>query len=361
MGNLKRLRRMSQTAADKPAFNLAAEWDPRFNAVVLSWPHADTDWADMLPEVTECYIEMLRAFLANGVRTVVLTPEGERLRTLFRGIPAEQLTVIEVPTNDTWVRDYGPLTSFAADGEPTLADFQFNGWGLKFAADRDNQVNVNLKRGGFLVGDMADNLDYVLEGGSVESDGEGTILTTTRCLLSANRNNLRSKEEVEEQLRVRLGAERVLWLDHGALEGDDTDSHVDTLARLVTPDTIIYTDCSDPDDSHFEELSKMKEEILALRTADGMPYHAIGLPLPDAVYDPDGERLPATYANFLITPRAVFLPTYAQPRKDRMAADMLSMVFVDRPIVPVDCRALIRQHGSLHCATMQIPSTVIPL
>lgn len=342
-------------------FRLAAEWDPRFNAVVLSWPHAETDWTDMLPEVTECYIEMLRAFLANGVRTVVLTPEGDRLRSMFRDIPADMLTVVEVPTNDTWVRDYGPLTSFDAEGSPLLADFQFNGWGLKFAADRDNMANSEMKRRGKITVEMVDNLDFVLEGGSVESDGEGTILTTTRCLLSPNRNNLRSKDQVEEQLRLRLGATRVLWLDHGALEGDDTDSHVDTLARLVSRDTIVYTECSDPDDSHFEELSKMKEEILALRTPEGAHYNVVGLPLPDAVYDADGFRLPATYANFLITPRAVFLPTYAQPRKDRLAADMLSMVYHDRPIVPVDCRALIRQHGSLHCATMQIPSTVIPL
>lgn len=354
---------MPEQAADsrRQNFCLAAEWDPRFDTVILSWPHAGTDWAYMLDEVTECYIEMLRAFLANGVRTVVLSPEAERLRSLFRGIPAERLTVIEVPTNDTWVRDYGPLTSFENVAEPLLSDFQFNGWGLKFAADRDNLVNSKLKSCGKIDGPMLDNLDFVLEGGSVESDGEGTILTTTRCLLSPNRNNLRSKQQVEEQLHKRLGAKRVLWLDHGALEGDDTDSHVDTLARLAGRDTIIYTECTDSSDSHFEGLGKMKEEISRLRTAEGNPYHLIGLPLPDAVYDADGTRLPATYANFLITPRAVFLPTYAQPRKDRMAADMLSMVFIDRPVVPVDCRALIRQHGSLHCATMQVPSSAIPL
>ncbi len=341
-------------------FSLSAEWNPRFDAVILSWPHADTDWNYMLAEVTECYIEMLRAFLANGVRTIILTPEAKRLRELFRGIPAESLTVLEVPTNDTWVRDYGPLTSIGTDGEATvLADFQFNGWGLKFAADRDNMANSHLKANGNITVDVRDNLDFVLEGGSVESDGEGTILTTTRCLLSPNRNNLRTKAEAEEELRRRLGAERVLWLDHGALEGDDTDSHVDTLARLVTPDTIAYTECTDPDDSHYGELSLMKEEILALRTHDGNPYHTIGLPLPDPIFDEEGNRLPATYANFLISPRAVFLPTYAQPRKDKLAADMLAMVFIDRPIVPVDCRALIRQHGSLHCATMQIPSSVI--
>lgn len=345
-------------AAKRP---LAAEWDPRFDAVVISWPHAETDWADMLPEINECYIEMLRAFLANGVRTVVLTPEGDRLRTMFRGLPADLLSVVEVPTNDTWVRDYGPLTAFDESGKPVLADFQFNGWGLKVAADRDNQVNSRLSSAGVLPRDMEDNLDFVLEGGSVESDGQGTILTTTRCLLSPNRNNARSKAEVEEQLRERLGATRVLWLDHGALEGDDTDSHVDTLARLVNNDTIVFTECSDPADPHFDELDKMKRQILELRTADGSPYNAIGLPLPDLEYGPDGERLPATYANFLITPKAVFLPTYSQPRKDKLAADMLSMVFIDRPIVPVDCRALIRQHGSLHCATMQIPSSAITL
>ncbi len=351
----------SKASQNHSASPLAAEWDPRFDAVMLSWPHAGTDWAEMLSEINECYINMLHAFLANGVRTIVLTPEGNRMRELLRGLPANLLSVVEVPTNDTWVRDYGPLTQFEENGQPLLNDFQFNGWGLKFAADRDNMVNSRLQSRDVLTRAMADNLDFVLEGGSVESDGEGTIMTTARCMLSPNRNNARDKKVVEEQLCLRLGAKRVLWLDYGALEGDDTDSHIDTLARFVNRDTIVYTECDNPEDSHFDELTMMRQQILALRTADGSPYNAIGLPLPDPVYGPDGERLPATYANFLITPRGVFLPTYAQARKDRLAADMLSMVFIDRPIVPVDCRALIRQHGSLHCATMQIPSSAISL
>ena len=211
--------------------------------------------------------------------------------------------------------------------------------------------------------DRTDFRPVVLEGGSVETDGKGTVLTTSECLLSDNRNNFKSKSEAEAMLARCLGAERVMWLDHGALEGDDTDSHVDTLARLASDDTIIYVKCYREDDSHYLDLQLMEKQLKELRTPAGQPYNLVGLPLPDPCYDPDdGHRLPATYANFLITPHAVIMPVYGQERNDMMARQMLESVFAPgREVITVDCRALIRQHGSLHCATMQIPRRFVPL
>ena len=342
---------------------LLAEYDGRFGAVMLSWPHEATDWASMLQEVKSCYMELARAILNAGCTLLVVTPDARATRQELRSLPSRNLVVVEVPTNDTWIRDYGMLTLGADSDTPLVAaNFQFNGWGLKFAANLDNGVTDRLL--GMMPNVVsADFRGTVLEGGSVESDGKGTILTTSECLLSRNRNNFHSKAEAEAMLSRCLGAERVLWLDNGALEGDDTDSHVDTLARLASDDTIVYVKCYRDYDSHFLSLRLMEEQLRDFRTPDGRPYNLVGLPLPDPCYDPDdGHSLPATYANFLITPNAVLMPVYGQPRNDLMARQMLESVFApEREVITVDCRALIRQHGSLHCATMQIPRGFVPL
>ncbi len=340
---------------------LLAEYDACFGAVMISWPHEGTDWAPMLVEARKCYMELARAILQAGCTLVVITPDASATRAELRPLPSRNIVVVEVPTNDTWVRDYGMLTLRLED-TPIAADFQFNGWGLKFAANLDNCVTTRLfDRLPNIV--KADFRATVLEGGSVETDGNGTILTTSECLLSANRNNFHSKAEAEAMLSRCLGAERVLWLDNGALQGDDTDSHVDTLARFASDDTIVYVKCYRDDDTHYLGLHLMEEELREFRTTSGQPYNLVGLPLPDPCYDPeDGHRLPATYANFLITPRAVIMPTYGQERNDRMARMMLESVFApEREVISVDCRALIRQHGSLHCATMQVPRAFVPL
>ena len=234
-----------------------------------------------------------------------------------------------------------------------ICDFKFNGWGLKFPADKDNLITRAMCNTGLLRGRYSNELSFVLEGGSIESDGNGVILTTSECLLSPNRNGDLSRDEIEQRLRCWLGAEKVLWLDHGALEGDDTDSHI--LARLAPNDTILYV-CTTPDDPQFGELEAMREQLQQFTTPDGRPFNLIGLPLPEAIYDPedDGQRLPATYANYLVTGNAVIMPTYGQPKPDFLASQILRIAYPEHEIVTVDCRALIRQHGSLHCATMQI-------
>ena len=241
---------------------------------------------------------------------------------------------------------------------PSLLDFTFNGWGLKFASDKDNQITRRAVETGILKGRYVNRLGFVLEGGSIESDGMGTLLTTSECLLSPNRNGQLNKVEIEEYLRSAFHLERVLWLDYGYLAGDDTDSHIDTLVRLCSPDTIAYVQCRDVNDEHYEELHRMEEQLKTFRTLAGEPYKLLALPMADKI-EVEGERLPATYANFLIMNDAVLYPTYNQPENDIRAKEVLQEAFPGHEIVGIDCRALIKQHGSLHCVTMQYPIGVI--
>ncbi|MCD8301500.1 MAG: agmatine deiminase family protein [Prevotellaceae bacterium] len=342
---------------------LPAEWE-RQSAVQLTWPHEGTDWAPVLEEVTECYLRMALE-IAKREPLIVVTPEAERTRGLLqRNLPARVMAnihILNIPTDDTWARDHGFITLLNGQGEPCLLDFRFNGWGQKFASARDNQICRRMCQAKALRGRYECHLDFILEGGSIESDGKGTLLTTSQCLLAPNRNEPLSQGEIESRLKRWLCCERVLWLDHGALEGDDTDSHIDTLARLCPDDTIAYVQCADRQDAHYEELQLMEQQLKEFRTAEGKPYKLIALPMAEAQYDAEGNRLPATYANFLIMNGAVLMPTYRHEVKDRLAAEALGKAFPDREIVPVDCRILTTQHGSLHCCTMQFPEGVVSL
>lgn len=336
---------------------LPAEWETG-GATLVAWPHAATDWSPMLDEVDRCYTELVSALAAEQT-VVVLTPEPQRIGQLLVGVDTDRLLIVEIDTDDTWTRDYGPITVESEGGSLLLLDFMFNGWGLKFGAANDNLATSRLKRLGVFTAQTLNRRGFVLEGGSIESDGRGTLLTTTRCLMSANRNAELTRKDIEQVLAEELGATHQLWLDHGALEGDDTDSHIDTLARLAPDDTIIYVTVNDPADSHYEELGRMAAQLREFRTPSGQPYNLIALPLPDAIHDEDGNRLPATYANYLVTPTTVFMPVYGQVRNDRLACEIIRIAFPSHKIVPVNCEALIRQHGSLHCATMQLdPSTI---
>ena len=349
----------------RPLRTLPAEWAPQ-SAILISWPHAETDWADILDEVTEFYVRMAYAIAAHQP-LIVFVVEGLDVSSLLeKRLPQavfSNITFVVVPkTNDTWVRDYGFLT-VQSTGGAELMDFRFNGWGGKFKAEHDNVANRLLFETQLLRGHYVDALDFELEGGGIESDGCGTLLTTAECLLNSNRRRqgdavpTPDKAQVEALLKERLGVERILWLHHGYLAGDDTDSHIDTLARLCPNDAIIYVQCTDTADEHYEALAAMEQELQAFRTLEGKPYRLIPVPLPDACYDEE-ERLPATYANFLIMNKVVLVPTYAQPEKDALALKNIQKAFPEREIIGVDCRALIRQHGSLHCATMQFPREV---
>lgn len=303
---------------------MLAEWEPQ-SAVQLTWPHKDTDWAPILPEITAVYEEMKREIESR--ETVVV--------------------VDDIPHNDTWARDHGFIT-VEENGQLILLDFKFNGWGEKFAAELDNDINRQLYEQQLVKGIYESHLDFVLEGGSIESDGKGTIFTTTCCLMAPHRNQPLTQQEIGQQLKEWLGAERIVWINHGSLIGDDTDGHIDTLVRIAPNDTLLYIGA---DDEH-PDLLLMEQELQQLRTIDGHPYRLLRLPMPRPIYD-DGERLPATYANYLVINGAVLVPTYNQPDLDHEAISTIGKAFPDREIIGIDCRAVIRQHGSLHCCTMQ--------
>lgn len=335
---------------------LPAEWHEQ-SAVQLTWPHAATDWLSILKDVTRCYLGIAKAISVRE-RLIIVTPEPLQVRLLLEEeLPTESLrhiTFCEAPTNDTWARDHGFITLLAPDG-PHLLDFKFNGWGEKFPADLDNNISRRMAEQNILKGHYENHLDFVLEGGSIESDGCGTILTTSHCLLAPHRNQPMTQTQIEERLLATLHAKRILWLDHGYLAGDDTDSHIDTLARFCPNDTIAYVQCLDPNDEHYAELSLMEAQLQTFRTMEGKPYYLIPLPMAKAIHDEDGTRLPATYANFLIINGAVLMPTYGDPDNDLMAKEQLQTAFPHHDIVGIDCRPLITQHGSLHCCTMQFP------
>lgn len=335
-----------------------AEWQTD-GYIMIAWPNASTDWGYMLEEVEECYIRLAEAIVDDSPLLIV-TPDIERPKRLLAHLNQERIIYSQVAINDTWTRDYGPITVETPNGA-VGCDFKFNGWGLKFAACYDNLVTSRLYENHTIYGLYMNCLGFVLEGGSIESDGEGTLLTTSECLLSPNRNGSCSREEIEETLSHTLGFTRFLWLNHGYLAGDDTDSHIDTLARFAPNDTIVYVKCDNEKDEHYTELKEMEEELKTFRTNNGNPYNLIALPFPEAIFDEEGVRLPATYANFLVTPRTVFLPVYDQPGHDAKAEEAIMKAFPEHKIVTVNCRALIKQHGSLHCATMQLPKEIVAI
>lgn len=335
-----------------------AEWEPASD-VLLALPTARTDWDYILDEARTQYVRLVGAIAGEGLPVTLLCHDRSEAVQVLSDVLTPSVRLIETDYNDTWTRDYGPLTVVKRGSDLRALDFGFNGWGLKFASDLDNLVNLRLSENGVIPGGIyRNNRDFELEGGSVETDGRGTLLTTSRCLCSPNRNGGKDKAQLNEILHNRLGVDHVLWLDYGALAGDDTDSHIDTLARLAPGDTIIFTGCRDADDEHFEELLHMRAQLTMMRTAEGEPYNLVELPLPSPIYDTDGTRLPATYANFLVYGGCVFMPVYNQPANDRLACQMVRIAYPNHKIVPVDCTTLIRQHGSLHCATMQLYTSV---
>lgn len=331
------------------------EWAPQC-AVMLAWPHAQTDWSEMLKEVQDCFAEIVQTI--SKFEEVLLLVNDEAEIPLLHNKFNKRVKCIAVKSNDTWARDFGPIF-IEKNGKLTLLDYKFNGWGLKFGADKDNCITSNLFNKGVFHPEVTycNRLNFVLEGGSLESDGKGTLLTTTECLLSPNRNGEWKRNQIEAYLKENLGVNRILWINNGYLAGDDTDSHIDTLARYCDEHTIAYVKCDDETEEHFEALKKMEDELRSLKTCDGDNYKLIPLPFAKPVFY-QGHRLPATYANFLIINGAVLVPTYNTPLDSR-ALSQLQPAFPGREIIGIDCSALIKQHGSLHCVTMQLPEGTI--
>lgn len=334
-----------------------AEWEPQ-SAVLIAWPHDGTDWADRLAEVEDTYIALVAA-IARFQRVLICVADDDvqayaRARLSSARIDMDRVAFVEVPYDDTWLRDSGPITLLKQQGF-RLLDFRFTGWGGKFEASLDDRLIEALDSKHVFRDAHAQPIDFALEGGAIDTDGAGTLLTTWQCL--HERHPDKSREELTAKLSEWLAQQRVLWLDHGYLEGDDTDAHIDTLARFAAPDAIVFQACDDAGDSHYAELKAMADEIAALRTADGKPYRLFPLPWAKPIVD-GGRRLAASYANFLIVNGAVLMPAYGDAA-DAAAVAVLEKAFPDREIVPVPCRPLIWQNGSLHCITMQLPEGLV--
>ena len=352
-----------------------AEWEPQ-SAILLAWPHAGTDWAERLAGAEETYIALVAA-LVRFQHVVICVADDDvetyaEIRLRSNRVDMQRVRFVSVPYDDTWLRDSGPITlqeapspafgtlSPADGGEGMqrafrLLDFRFTGWGGKFEAGDDDRLVERLEASGLFHAATRTSIDFALEGGAIDTDGAGTLLTTWQCLHERHPGS--SREELSGKLAGWLAQDRVLWLDHGYLEGDDTDAHIDTLARFAPGDAIVFQACDNESDSHHAELKAMAGEIAALRTRDGRPYRLFPLPWAQPILDGD-RRLAASYANFLVVNGAVLMPAYGDPA-DEAAAAVLAEAFPGREIVQVPCRPLIWQNGSLHCITMQLPEGLL--
>jgi len=322
---------------------------------MLTWPDENTDWADNLYQVEAVYSQLTEKL--SQFQPVLIICRHQVHQSHITELLActttatRNIIFFQAEFNDTWTRDYGPVSVYK-NNQPATLDFQFNGWGNKFSADKDNRVNRQLA-GADLLSNM-ESIPFVLEGGSIDSDGSGCILTTKKCLLNPNRNGHMNQSEIEQTLSQFLGSKKIHWLENGYLAGDDTDSHIDTLARFCNPETIAYMTCQDPEDEHFHELKEMQHELSSLKTLDNKAYNLIPLEIPQTITDDNHQRLPASYANFLISNQAIFMPVYGDLQADQHAIRQIQAVFASRKVIPIDCKPLIMQHGSLHCITMQL-------
>ena len=324
--------------------------------MLIAWPHAGTDWAERLAEVKTTYVA-LAAAVTRFQHLIIVVPDSAlrqhvEAQLSKAAVDPGKIRFVELPYDDTWLRDSGPITLKAGDNQFQLMDFRFTGWGGKFGAEQDDALIAGLVEAGVFGHAAHRRIDWALEGGGIESDGEGTVLTTWRCL--AQRHPDQSREQMSNILHDSLHASRVLWLDYGYLEGDDTDAHIDTLARFAPGERIVFQACDDPTDPHYDELRRMGNELAALRTFDGRPYQLHPLPWAKPILD-HGRRLAASYANYLIVNGAVLVPAYGDKADDE-AARIIGTAHPDREVVQVPCRPLIWQNGSLHCITMQLPA-----
>ena len=340
-------------------FRLLPEWAEQ-DAVMLTWPHKDTDWADNLARVEPVYIELAKHITTQQQLVIVAHNSALKMHITAllnsANISLNRVHFVVTPTNDTWARDHGPLTCAAIDSPEQLKvyDFTFNGWGNKFESALDNQINRTLVKELSSTNNQYQALDMVLEGGGIEINEHGVLLTTSECLLNKNRNPDLNPADIEVLLKEHLGATRFLWVDHGYLAGDDTDSHIDTLVRFAPNNTLVYVKCDDKTDEHYSALDAMEKQLKTFKTADNTPYNLIELPWPKAAYDDEQTRLPATYANYLIINNAVLVPTYNDANDERALAQV-QKAYPQHTIIGVNCQPIIEQFGSLHCITMQLP------
>ena len=309
---------------------LIPEWEKQ-EFVQLVFPHKNTDWNCCLDEAIKTFTEI--AYAIAQYQKVLICYED---KNTIAHLKHKNFIFKKVKNNDTWARDFGAI-SIRENGKIKLLDFVFNGWGLKYPSNYDNNISRKIFKKKKLK-----SFNFVLEGGAIDTNGE-VLLTHKKTMLEKNRNYPLKKEEIEKFLKKELNVKKVIWLNYGFLEGDDTDSHIDTLARFVNKDTIVYLKCYDKEDIHYNELQLMEKELLETG------YNLVPLPLPEPIYF-EGERLPATYINFLITNRAVLVPTY-NCKYDKEVIEIFKKLFKNKEIIPINSNVLIRQHGSVHCLT----------
>lgn len=334
-----------------------AEWEPQ-SAVVIAWPHQTGDFSN-LPAVEDSY-HFIAKTISRFQPLIIVCKDGEHQAHIQAQLDSvERIHFIQAAYNDIWVRDtvFLSLEWQHPKAKLQLLNFRFNGWGNKYPHEADNLLNLALFAHPIFKGHPTATLDLVLEGGSIESDGQGTLMTTKNCLFNPNRNPQLSSEAIAGQIQNYLGVKRILWVEQNHLAGDDTDAHIDTLARFCNATTIAYTACEDSTDPHYASLKQMEAQLQAFRTEANQPYKLVALPLPKPILDEHGQRLPANYSNFLIINQAVMVPVYDDPM-DKVALERLAACFPERQIIATPCRPLVHQYGSLHCASMQIPDFV---
>ena len=325
---------------------LLPEWAPQ-EAVILAWPDAHTDWQPWLPAVRKVYLRIIDQLNKAQTPVVLLIREAEIREFQTHISSSAKVLLVKAVYNDTWVRDYAFLSCKSPDGIQPI-EFTFNGWGNKFEASKDNHINQTV------LADLCQlplqSIPIVAEGGALEIDQQGHLLSTQFCLANPQRNGPLSPADYSQLFRQHLGATQFSILENGHLAGDDTDGHIDTLVRF-TPDKglVIQSAYNRPEDLHFVGLKALVQECQA-----ALPEHKIWeLPLP-FVLNKHGERLPASYANFLITNQQILCPTYSEP-EDTQALTIIKTAYPEHTIVPINCLPLVQQFGSLHCITMQVP------
>lgn len=330
---------------------LIPEWEA-IDAVILAWPHTQTDWAPWLQEVRTTYLSLVTAINQHQAGVIMLCQQDD-IEQLQAMLPASaKVLIVPAVYNDTWVRDYAFLSCRENASDNTVGvpvEFGFNGWGEKFNATYDNLVNQRYLAE--LCQGTLRQCDVVAEGGALEINAEGHLITTAMCLTNPKRNGAMSLDKYTEVFKSFLGCSSVTVFENGHLEGDDTDGHIDTLVRFTPAKGLVIQACDNrPDDPHYEGLKALCEECEAA-FPDNQQFR---LPLP-ALFNDAGERLPASYANFLICNQAVLVPVYLQP-EDEQALDVMQQAFPQHTIVPINCAPLVRQFGSLHCISMQVPT-----
>lgn len=331
---------------------LPAEWEAQ-SAILMAWPNESAYWKPLITAAEHRFSQLIY-HIAEDELVVLVTSNKTRAMDYLKNanVNLDNIRCYEMPTNDVWARDFGPIT-ILENNVPTILNFQFNAWGNKYDFPLDREICTNLEKMGAFNQHPFKKIDWVLEGGSIETDGCGTLLTTKKCLLNTNRNANYSAQVLEDALKRELGFQRILWLSHGFLPGDDTDAHIDTLARFCDANTICYQSGRDAD------LEAMAHELKQFKTIDGAPYRLVALPATEPKHSQlTGDLLPSSYANFLITNHKVIVPTY-QDAADDIALDLISSLFPNRQVIGVDSLTFIENFGSIHCLTMQIPAGII--